>query len=212
MQCDDRLDDGIGRITGDLCRRSMCEFFVGCSGRLSVLARCAAGLCGLRPVPSHSASIPHAFAPAALRASLASRGSAPGPSPPRDAWRPCKSAEPASAGSAWPAPRRDGLDAAHTPGLAEAGCANACRPRRWRFSPVTSRRTVHGHNARPSYGTSTPRLKTDTARCGRGFLVSRWSVDLARVRERVGEAFVRGCRVGHNSFRSGSAQGVLVSL
>lgn len=71
MQCDDRLDDGIGRITGDLCRRSMCEFFVGCSGRLSVLARCAAGLCGLHPVPSvssrHSASIPHACAPTRLR-------------------------------------------------------------------------------------------------------------------------------------------------
>ena len=47
---------------------------------------------GLRPVPpcrhGHSASVPHAFAPAALRAALASRGSAQGPSPPRAAWRP----------------------------------------------------------------------------------------------------------------------------
>ncbi len=46
------------------------------------------------------------FAPVALRASLASRGSAQGPSPPRAAWRPCESAEPACAGSARSAPRR----------------------------------------------------------------------------------------------------------
>jgi hypothetical protein len=44
----------------------------------------------------HSASIPPAFAPAALRASLASRGSAQGPSPPRAAWRPSNAAEPAA--------------------------------------------------------------------------------------------------------------------
>lgn len=32
-----------------------------------------------------------------------------------------------------------------TPRLAAAGCAKACRPRRWRFVACTSRRTVHRH-------------------------------------------------------------------
>src|SRR3546814_9964812 len=34
---------------------------------------------------------------------------------------------------------------ANTLALAAAGCAGACRPQRWRFLPITSRRTVHGH-------------------------------------------------------------------
>ena len=59
---------------------------------LGVSAHCAAGLSGCAPCRlrchGHSASIPHAFAPAALRASLASRGKPCGLSPPRDAWRP----------------------------------------------------------------------------------------------------------------------------
>jgi len=46
-----------------------------------------------------------------------------------------------------------------TPRLAAAGCAKACRPRLWRFSATTSRRTVHRHAVRPRYGASTPRLK-----------------------------------------------------
>ena len=179
-------------------------------------ARCTAGLSGCAPCRlcrhGHSASIPHSFAPAALRASLASRGSAQGPSPPRVAWRPSNTTEPDTPDRPGQRSAAMGGALANTLALAAAGSADACRPRRWRFSSIASRRMVHGHTARPSYGTSTPRLKTDTARCGRGFLVSRWSVDLARVRERVGETFVRGCRVGHNSFRSGSAQGVLVSL
>ena len=78
--------------------------------------------------------------------------------------------------------------------------------------PSRPRRTVHGQPARHRYGASTPRLKTGAARCGRGVLACRRVVDLARVSGRAGAAFVRGCRVGHNSFRSGSAQGVLVSL
>ena len=141
---------------------------------LGVSARRAAGLSGCAPCRlcrhGHSAPIPHAFAPVALRASLASRGSAQGPSPPRAAWRPCKPAEPACAGSAWPASRRNGLDAAHTPGLAAAGCADACRPRRWRFSSIASRRMVHGHNARPRYGASTPRIHAEVAECSGGVL------------------------------------------
>lgn len=36
-----------------------------------------------------------------------------------------------------------------TPRLAAAGCAKACRPRRWRFAACTSRRTVHRHATRP---------------------------------------------------------------
>jgi len=117
------------------------------------------------------------------------------------------------AGSARPAPRRDGRRAAaNTLALAAVGCANACRPQRWRFLPVTSRRTVHGQPARHRYGASIPRLKTGTARCGRGVLACRRVVDLARVSGRAGAAFMRGCRAGPISFRSGSAQGVLVSL
>lgn len=79
-----------------------------CLGSVGAMRRRAFGL---RPVPplclhGHAASIPSAFAPAALRASLASWGSAQGPSPPHMAWHPCKSAEPACAGSARSAPRR----------------------------------------------------------------------------------------------------------
>ena len=183
---------------------------------LGVSARCAAGLSGCAPCRlcrhGHSASIPHAFAPAALRAGACLQGIGARPIPAALHLAPLQKSRTGSAGSAKQVPSRIGRALANTLTLAAAGCANVCRPRRWRFSSIASRRMVHGHTARPSYGTSTPRLKTDTARCGRGFLVSRWSVDLARVRERVGETFVRGCRVGHNSFRSGSAQGVLVSL
>ena len=71
---------------------------------------------------------------------------------------------------------------------------------------------VQGQPARHRYGASTPRLKTGAARCGGGVLACRWVVDLARVSGQAGEAFGRGCRVGPISFRSGSAQGVLVSL
>ena len=116
------------------------------------------------------------------------------------------------AGSARPAPRRDGRALANTLALAAAGCADACLPQRWRFLLITSRRTVHGQLVRHRYGTSTPRLKTGAARCGRGVLACRRVVDLAHVRGRAGEAFGRGCRAGPISFRSGSAQGVLVSL
>ena len=178
-------------------------------------AQRAAGLSGCAPCRlcrhGHSASIPHAFAPAALRASLASGGSAQGPSPPRGLGAP-RRRRTGCAGSARPAPRRNGQVLVNTLELAAAGCANACRPQRWRFSPITSRRTVHGHPARHRYGASTPRLKTGAARCGRGVLACRRVVDLARVRGRAAAAFVRECRVGPVSFRCGSAQGVLVLL
>ena len=172
---------------------------------------------GLRPVPSlssrPSASIPHAFAPAALRTAFASRGKPCGLSPPRTAWRPSM-APTRLRGSARPAPRRIGRALANTLALAAAGCADACRPRRWRFLPITSRRTVHGQPARHRHGVSTPRLKIGAAGCGGGVLACRRVVDLARVSGRAGAAFGRGCRAGPVSFRfgGGSAQGVLVLL
>ena len=180
---------------------------------LGVSAHCAAGLSGCAPCRlrchGHSASIPHAFAPAALR--LPPRES-PAGYPRRAQLGASRCGQTGCAGSARPAPRRDGRALANTLALAAAGCADACRPQRWRFLPITSRWTVHGQPARHRYGTSTPRLKTGTARCGGGVLACRCGADLARVSGRAGEAFGRGCRVGPISFRSGSAQGVLVSL
>ena len=94
---------------------------------MDVSARCAAGLSGCAPCRlcrhGHSAPIPHAFAPAALRASLASRGSAQGPSPPHAAWRPCESAEPACTGSARPAHHHNGRGA----GYALTCCGRLCK-------------------------------------------------------------------------------------
>jgi len=65
---------------------------------------------------------------------------------------------------------------ANTLTLAAAGCTDACRLPRWRFLPVTSRRTVHGQPARHRHEVSTPRLKTGAARCGRGVLACRRTV------------------------------------
>ena len=78
-------------------------------------ARSATGLSGCAPCRlrchGHSASIPHAFAPTALRASLASRGKPCGLSPPRDAWRPLDAAEPAAPDRPGQAPRCGGRGA-----------------------------------------------------------------------------------------------------
>ena len=146
-----------------------------CGTHKSVSARCAAGLSGCAPcfVPNHGhwASIPHAFAPAALRAPLASRGKPCGLSPPRDAWR---SSMPPNRlrGSARPAPRRNRRARGAALWLAAAGCAIACRPRCWRFVVCTSRRMVHRHTARPRYGASMPHLKpVRKLRQGRSCLV-----------------------------------------
>ena len=125
---------------------------------------------------------------------------------------PLDTAEPAAPDR--PGQRPAAMDGAlaNTLALAAAGCADACRPQRWRFLPITSRRTVHGQPARHRYGASTPRLNTGAARCGGGVLACHWVVDLARVSGRAGAAFVRGCRAGPISLRCGSAQGVLVLL
>lgn len=79
-----------------------------------------------------------------------------------------------------------------TPRLAAAGCAKACRPRRWRFAACTSRRTVHRYAARPCNGASTPRLKHQAASYGRGAFTLSLGVVLARVRAQAGEAVTRG--------------------
>jgi len=120
---------------------------------MSVPAQRAVGLSGCAPCRlrchGHSVSIPHAFAPAALRASLASGGQSRGLSPPRMAWRP-------SIPSNRHAPDRPGqrpaaMDGAlaNTPALAAAGCANACCPQRWRILPITSRRTIDASSRHP---------------------------------------------------------------
>ncbi len=121
---------------------------------------------------------------------------------------PLDAAEPAAPDR--PGQRPAAIDGAlaNTLELAAAGCADASRPQRWRFLPITS----HGQPARHRYGASTPRLKTGTARCGGSVLACRCGVDLARLSGRAGEAFARGCRISPISFRNGSAQGALVSL
>jgi len=92
---------------------------------VSVSASCAAGLSGCAPCRlrrhGHPASIPHAFAPAALRAALASRGWAQGPSPPRRLGAP-RYHRTGCAGSGRPVPRRNGRVGEH----AGACCGRLC--------------------------------------------------------------------------------------
>ena len=172
---------------------------------------------GLRPVPSLPSRL-FGFNPSRLRACApAALRLPPGESLagyPRRAMLGASSMRPNRLRWIGPtsAPRRGDGVLVNTLALSPAGCADAYRPRRWRFLPITSRRTVHGQPARHRYGASTPRLKTCAERCGKGVLACRWVVDLARVSGRAGEAFGRGCRAGPIFFRSGSAQGVLVSL
>ena len=86
-----------------------------------------------------------------------------------------------------------------TPWLAAAGCRNACRPRRWRFSSIASRRMVCRHDARPCWNLHTASNR-GAAGCGRGVFAHRRGVGLVRVGGRAGEASARGYRVGHGSF------------
>ncbi|MBO2006730.1 hypothetical protein J4732_07015 [Serratia marcescens] len=90
------------------------------------------------PVPT-SLSRPFGFNPRLRACGCALRlppGKALRLSPPRDAWH-LDTAEPAYAGSARPAPTAMGAALANTLALAAAGCANAGRPQRWRFVPIT---------------------------------------------------------------------------
>ena len=91
-------------------------------GRVGAMRRRAFGL---RPVPSLP-SRPFGFNPSRLRACGAARfacllGIGARPIPPRCAWRPCKTAEPACAGSAKQAPRHNGPCAVATTGQPQAG-------------------------------------------------------------------------------------------
>ncbi len=89
-----------------------------------------------------------------------------------------------------------------TPRLAAAGCAKACRPRRWQFAACYV--TKDGSpTRRPASLMELPRHASSTSpqTAARGVLACRWGVGLSRVRARAGEAVARGCRVGHVSFR-----------
>ena len=175
--------------------------------------RRAIGLC---PAPT-SPSRPFGSYPSRLRACGAARfaclrGKAQWAIPAAHGLAPLMESRTGSAGSAGAVPRRNGQGTADTPWFAAAGCVNACRPRRWRVSPITSRRTVYEHGTRPHYGASIPHFKHSAARCGEAF--SPWSVGggSCPCQRRASAAFMQGCRVGPVSFRSGSAQGVLVLL
>ena len=185
----------------------------GCVQRVGATRRRALGL---RPVPT-SPSRPFGFGPSRLRACGAARcaclqGIGARPIPAARAWRPSNTAEPAEPDRTGQRPAAMGRAGAGTPVLAAAGCVNACRPRRWRVSPITSRRMVHGHGTRPRHGASIPHFKHSATRCGEAF--SPWSVGggPCPYQGRASEAFMQGFRVGPVSFRSGSAQGVLVLL
>ena len=178
-------------------------------------AQSAAGLSGCAPCRlcrhGHSASIPHAFAPAALRAAFASRGKPCGLSPPRAAWRPLippnrlRRIGPASVPPRWT-------------GAGEH--AGACCGRLCRCVPSSTLAVLAHHVTKDGSRTSRPaslwsfHATPQDRRCKvwRGILACRWVVDLARVSGRAGAAFMRGCRAGPISLRCGSAQGVLVLL
>jgi hypothetical protein len=124
----------------------------------------------------HSAAIPPAFAPEALRASLTSWGKPCGLSPPRGLGAP-RYRRTGGAGSARVSAPPYGQCTMGTPGPAAAGCANACRPRRWRFVACVSRRTDHGRPLGLAGG-STPRVQHGCLhRMGR-VPAGRWGVAL----------------------------------
>jgi hypothetical protein len=171
-------------------------------GRVGAVRRRAFGLRPVPPLPSR----PFGFNPSRLRTCGAARfaclqGISARPIPAARSVAPLEYCRTGAAGSAWPAPRRNGRGAADTPWFAAAGCVKACRPQRWRFEPITSRSTVHEKPAQHRNGVFTPRFKTGTARCGRGVLACRRAIDLASVRKPDGAAYVRGCRVVPVSFR-----------
>ena len=168
-------------------------------------ARSAAGLSGCAPCRlcrhGHSASIPHAFAPAALRAPLASRESAQGPSPPRDAWHPFKGAEPAVPD--WPSKRLALM-------TERGGYAPTCCDRLCKSVPSSTLAVRCPHVTKDGSPTRRPALpmelphhasRTLPQAAAGGVLACRWDVGLARVRAQAGEAVMRGCRVGHVSIR-----------
>lgn len=71
-------------------------------------------------------------------------------------------------------PRRNGRDCGATPRLAAAGCAKACRPRRWRFAPV--RHEGRFTDTPPGLAMEHPRHASSTwpQSTARGVLACRW--------------------------------------
>ena len=109
-------------------------------------------------------------------------------------------------------PRRNGRDAGEHAG---ACCGRLCRcvPSSTLAVPAHHVTKDGSRTSRPASLWSFHATPQDRRRkVWQGVLACRWVVDLARVRGRAGEAFGRGCRAGPISVRSGSAQGVLVSL
>lgn len=96
-----------------------------------------------------------------------------------------------------------------TPRLAAAGCAKACRPRRWRFALV--RHEGRFTDTPPGFAMEHPRHASSPSpqSAARGVLACCWGVGLARVRAQAGEAVTRGCRVGHVSIRERAARASL---
>lgn len=96
-----------------------------------------------------------------------------------------------------------------TPRLAAAGCAKACRPRRWRFALV--RHEGRFTDTPPGLAMEHPRHASTTwsQSAARSVLACRWGVGFASVRAQAGEAVTRGCRVGHVSIRERAARASL---
>lgn len=133
---------------------------------------------------------------------LASRGSAQGPSPPRAAWRPCESAEPACAGSAMPVPTAmDGVQ-----GYALTCCGRLCK-----CVPSSMLAVRHHHVTTDDSRTHRPALlwsfHTTPQACRRRMPRGRLRFPLggsalSASRGKTSEAVWRGCRVSPVSLRS----------
>lgn len=170
---------------------------------------------GLRPV-LRAESRPFGVNPSRLRACGAARcaclqGKALRAIPAAHSLAPLDAAEPALPDR--PGQRPAAMDGAlaNTLVLAAAGCASACRPRRWRFSPITSRRTVTDNP--PGIAMKFPHHASRPAPQGAAGAFSPvvgWLTWPAS-----GSAPGKPSAGMPNwpiSFRNGSAQGVLVSL
>ena len=173
---------------------------------------------GLRPVPSLP-SRPFGFNPSRLRACAPAalrfaclQGKALQAIPAARCLVHPRCGRTGCTGSARPAPRRDGRNAGKHAGAC-CGRLCGCVPSSTLAVPAHHVTKDGSRTTRPASLWSFHATPQDLRRkVWQGVLAYRWVVDLARVRGRAGEAFGRGCRAGPISFRSGSAQGVLVSL
>src|SRR5690606_3421642 len=91
-----------------------------------------------------------------------------------------------------------------TPGLAGAGCTQACRPRCWRLFVWTSRGAVHQHAPQPGlWSFHTALSKAAPQRAAGSFSPNIGSLVLARIRVLAGRAYLRRNRVRHLSLQNG---------